>query len=180
MIALLTSRLGIGAIGIVGVVLMYIGWTMQVNNLRTDHATTLATERALTSKTQKGWDDYKLLVEQQIANQERIRANENARLLSEHEAMAAEIDRLRIASAALRRQRDEESQSLVRILNNAQPSDVRELGAAVLAYLDGVRRGQAAARATGGPSAWDRPACERVSGNQFRCSLVPSRTALAR
>jgi hypothetical protein len=94
--------------------------------------------------------------------------------------MAAEINRLLSVSAVLRRQRDEESKSLTRILNNANPSDVRELGPAVLSVLDSVRRSQPAPGAPDNPATGNRPTCERLSANSFRCSGLSVRTASAR
>lgn len=146
MIAFLTSRLGIGVIGIVGVVLMYLGWTFQVSNIRAEHATEIAAEQKRSADTQRAFDDYKLQVSQQIANQERIRADENLTALNEREAMAAEIDRLRVVNATATRQRNEVSQELTKVLNNAKATDINQLGPAVRTYLDGVRKRQRVAR----------------------------------
>ncbi len=126
-------------------VLMYGAWSIQVSNLRADHAGAMTAEKERASLIQKGWDSYKLAVEQTATDQERIRADANLKALNEREAMTAEIDRLRQQYTTAARARDEEAAALQRILNNAPKTSVSPLDPSAIAVYRRLRERQTAA-----------------------------------
>lgn len=160
-------------------VLMYAGWSIQVANIRAESAFLIGEQQKATRAVEKQWGDYKLEVEQTISNNALQYARELEKERDEKERLAADNEKLRVAYAAVERQRNEASQQLVKALNNAQLSDVNQLGAAVREYLDGVRRQQADAGAADHPPAGNSPACERLSDGGFRCSVLPLRASRA-
>ena len=108
-------------------VLMFAAWSIQVSNLRADHAGAMTAEKERSSLIQKGWDAYKLQVEQGISDTARIHANENLAALDRERALQAEADRLRSQAATVTRQRNEASQALLKALANAPLTDVSPL-----------------------------------------------------
>lgn len=142
MIAFLTSRLGIAGIAGIALIALWFAWDINVSRIRAGHADALRESTAETARVQSEWDRYKLQVAQATANQERIRADDNAKALNEREALVNEVARLRTLTTTATRQRNAASQELQRVLNNASLQDTAKLGAAAQLYLMRVRQYQ--------------------------------------
>jgi predicted transcriptional regulator len=145
--------LGLGAA--LALALIYAAWSVQVSDLRASHASVLAAEQKRTADGRAAFDAYKLQVEQIAADTERNRAASINQVLDKVSELQAENERLRGAATAAERRRADLARELLRMLDNAAPSETSRLGTAVLRYLDRVRVEQraAAGAASGSPAA---------------------------
>lgn len=138
----LTSRLGIGLIAGLALVAMWIAWGVNVNSIRAEHAFQITAQMKETARVQKEWDDYKLQVQQGATKQAEITAEENRLALAHERELQAEIDRLRAANAVATRQRNEASQKLLAVLNNAPQVSASPLDPASVEFYRGLRESQ--------------------------------------
>lgn len=143
----LTGWLGLGAALALG--LMYAAWSVQVSNLRAEHARDIAAVEKIASAIKGEYDAYKLEVEQTIGNNARTARQELQSQLDRNEQLAAENDRLRQQYATAMRERDDASRERTRILNNAPRTTDSLIDVRSRDFYRSVRERQLAARAAG-------------------------------
>lgn len=146
-VGFLTTRWGFAAIGAVAVLLMYVGWSIQVSGLRSD----ISLEQQKTRDMEKLYQDYKLQVERQISDERAARLLEVQEALTQRDRLQEEADRLQTAAAIAERRRVQASNQLLEALRHAPQVDTSPLGPAARSYIERVREQQNA-----GPS--DNPA----------------------
>lgn len=125
-------------------VLMYAGWSIQVSNIRAEHAFLIGQEQKATRDVRSQWDAYKLEVEQTIGNNARQHATDLQAALDERDALSAEVERLRALDAKATRAREVAESERVRELNNAKQDQDSLLDARTRSYYERLRREQLA------------------------------------
>jgi hypothetical protein len=96
------------------------------------------------ARAEKALADLRAAVANNLADVERVRADEQARALRIAKAQSRYILELQTRLAASERERIAESAKLQEELAHAPTDDTRELGPAALRYLDRVRAEQSA------------------------------------
>lgn len=133
-------------------VLMYAGWSIQVSNIRAEHAFLIGQEQKATADTKGAWDAYKLQVEQQIGSNASARVRELSAALDRASELQAEVDRLRGLYAQAQAQSEAKESERVRELNNAKKDQDSLLDARTRDYYRRLRSEQlAAAKARSDP-----------------------------
>lgn len=128
---------GLGGLGIALAVVIFL-WQREANSLRD----TIRERERETATLQKSYDDYKLLVEQRISDNERLRADENEAALARQRELERQLGEQRARSAAASRARDEVSKELTRVLNNAPQTSVAPLDVGSRDYFRSLRERQ--------------------------------------
>ena len=96
------------------------------------------------ARAEKALSDLHAVVANNLADVERVRADEQAKALGAAKAQNQRLLDLQARLAASERERVKESAKLREELSHAPTGDSRELGPAVLRYLDRVRDEQSA------------------------------------
>jgi hypothetical protein len=147
MIGLLTSRFGLAGIVGIGLVIMYLAWSIQVAGLRSDLAgeqskVAIAVQRASAAETALA--NVRAEVSLAVADAATARAEAAETLSEQRDQMQRQIDTLRSVSALAERRRTEASNMLIADLVRVPPADTSPLSDAAKSYLAQVRAQQMA------------------------------------